>query len=84
MRRANIRLCISAAIVAIAATGCGPITPAGLLMKGGMWAAQKVAKKEFKKLKAKHDQEKADAAADDEEMPRERGHKTRRHDKHHD
>ncbi len=46
-----------AALLIIAIGGCGPITPAGLMMKAGGWVAKEAVTKEIKHYR-EHEKEK--------------------------
>lgn len=80
-RRKGIVWVVLALLVA-SVTGCGPITAATVVQKGGMWLAKEAVKKGYKELKEKHDQDKA--AAGEDEMSSERRHDDHHRSKHHD
>lgn len=68
MKAKTLSFCALVFLVAVSASGCGPITPASVAMKAGTWVAQKVVTKEIKKLSGKkHGDDRGD------DLPRERG-----------
>ena len=70
-------------LLILAATGgCGAITAATVIKKGGMWLAKEAVKKGYKEFKAQHDE--GDTSAGDDETSRERGHQAHHRSKHHD
>ncbi len=69
MARLRIGIVLGMAVIGllVAGAGCGPITPAGLAMKGATWVAEQGAKKEYKDYKERKRAEKARRQADQQQ-----------------